>query len=44
MLPILFFSIATIYASVGFGGGTSYLALLTIFDKSISLSELKKFV
>ncbi len=32
MLPILFFSIATIYASVGFGGGTSYLALLTIFD------------
>ena len=32
MLPLLFFIIATIYASVGFGGGTSYLALLTIFD------------
>jgi len=32
MLPILFFVIAIIYASVGFGGGTSYLALLTIFD------------
>jgi uncharacterized membrane protein YfcA len=32
MLPILFFIIATVYASVGFGGGTSYLALLTFFD------------
>ena len=32
MLPLLFFIIATTYASVGFGGGTSYLALLTIFD------------
>ena len=32
MLPILFFLIAIIYASVGFGGATSYLALLTIFD------------
>ena len=32
MLSILFFIIAIIYASVGFGGGTSYLALLTIFD------------
>jgi uncharacterized membrane protein YfcA len=32
MLPLLFFIIATTYASVGFGGGTSYLALLTIFN------------
>jgi uncharacterized membrane protein YfcA len=32
MLLILFFLVAVIYASVGFGGGTSYLALLTIYD------------
>jgi hypothetical protein len=32
MLSILFFLVAAIYASVGFAGGTSYLALLTIYD------------
>ncbi len=32
MLSIIFFLVAAIYASVGFAGGTSYLALLTIYD------------
>jgi len=32
MLSIIFFFVAAIYASVGFAGGTSYLALLTIYD------------
>ena len=31
LLCIGFFVIATLYSSVGFGGGSSYLALLTIF-------------
>ena len=30
-LVILFFAVALVYSSVGFGGGSSYLALLTIF-------------
>lgn len=30
-LLVLFFSIALLYASVGFGGGSSYLALLTLY-------------
>tara|TARA_Y100001970_G_C13990640_1_gene728030 strand:- start:182 stop:928 length:747 start_codon:yes stop_codon:yes gene_type:complete len=32
ILPILFFVTAIIYASVGFGGGSTYLALLLIWD------------
>ena len=32
MLSIIFFLVAAVYASVGFAGGTSYLALLTIYD------------
>ncbi len=32
MLSLVFFIIAVIYSSVGFGGGTSYLALLTFFN------------
>ena len=32
MLSIIFFFVAVVYASVGFAGGTSYLALLTIYD------------
>mgnify|MGYP003333474324 FL=1 len=32
MLSIIFFFVAATYASVGFAGGTSYLALLTIYD------------
>ena len=31
ILPILFFAIAFFYSSVGFGGGSSYLAILSIF-------------
>ncbi len=31
---VLFFTIALLYASVGFGGGSSYLALLTLFLSS----------
>ena len=30
-LPLIFFFIAFFYASVGFGGGSSYLALLSLF-------------
>ncbi|MBT1699730.1 sulfite exporter TauE/SafE family protein, partial [Fulvivirgaceae bacterium PWU4] len=30
ILIVSFFSIALIYASVGFGGGSSYLALLAV--------------
>lgn len=30
ILPVLFFLVATIYSSVGFGGGSSYLALLVL--------------
>ena len=32
ILPILFFVTAIIYASVGFGGGSTYLALLLLWD------------
>ncbi len=31
-LAVLFFCVALLYASVGFGGGSSYLALLALFD------------
>lgn len=31
LLPILFFIIALFYSSVGFGGGSSYLAIMSIF-------------
>ena len=32
ILPILFFVTANLYSSVGFGGGSTYLALLLIWD------------
>lgn len=32
LLPLFFFLVAIIYASVGFGGGSSYLALLVLWD------------
>lgn len=31
VLCVLFFIVATLYSSIGFGGGSSYLALLTLF-------------
>lgn len=31
LLPIIFFFIALFYSSVGFGGGSSYLAILSLF-------------
>ena len=31
LLPLLFFVIALFYSSVGFGGGSSYLAILSLF-------------
>ncbi len=34
LLMLIFFGIATMYASVGFGGGSSYLAILAIFFTS----------
>lgn len=37
MLAVVFFIIAFLYATVGFGGGSSYLALLAISDVSFEL-------
>ena len=31
-LPLLFFFVAMLYSTVGFGGGSSYLALLVLFE------------
>lgn len=31
LLCLMFFIVATLYSSIGFGGGSSYLALLTLF-------------
>ena len=31
LLPVVFFLIALFYSSVGFGGGSSYLAILSLF-------------
>ena len=38
-LPILFFTVALLYASVGFGGGSSYLAILAL--SSIAFTEMR---
>ncbi len=38
-LILLFFGIAALYASVGFGGGSSYLAVLTLFG--IAFSQIR---
>jgi uncharacterized protein len=35
-LTVLFFAIAAIYASAGFGGGSSYLAVLSLFSVSMT--------
>ena len=37
ILPILFFITAILYSSVGFGGGSTYLALLLIWDIPYSI-------
>ena len=37
MLSLLFFVTALLYASVGFGGGSSYIALLFLFDTPYAL-------
>lgn len=37
-LLLLFFLIATIYSSVGFGGGSSYIAVLILFGMSYDLA------
>jgi uncharacterized protein len=34
MLPLVFFCIALLYSTVGFGGGSSYLAVLAVSDVS----------
>lgn len=39
-LAPLFFAIATIYSMVGFGGGSSYIALLMLFNYSHTLSPI----
>jgi len=38
-LVILFFTVALLYASVGFGGGSSYLAILAL--SSIAFTEMR---
>jgi len=38
-LPILFFSVALLYSSAGFGGGSSYLAILAL--SSIAYTEMR---
>src|SRR4051812_42362058 len=38
-LAILFFVVALIYSSVGFGGGSSYLALLSMF--AVPFAEMR---
>ena len=40
LLSILFFITASIYSSVGFGGGSTYLALLLIWDVPYSIFPL----
>lgn len=35
ILPVLFFATAALYATVGFGGGSTYTALLVIMDDAI---------
>ena len=37
-LPILFFSVAVLYSMLGFGGGSSYIALLMLFGISYKLA------
>ena len=37
ILPILFFVTAIIYSSVGFGGGSTYLALLLLWNVPYSI-------
>ncbi len=37
LLAALFFAIAALYASVGFGGGSSYLAILSLYVKDFLL-------
>ena len=39
ILCILFFVIATLYSSVGFGGGSSYLAILALI--AVSFFEMR---
>ena len=34
-LSVIFFLIAILYASVGFGGGSSYTAMLALFGVSV---------
>ena len=38
-LILLFFTIAAVYASAGFGGGSSYLAVMALF--SIHMTTMK---
>jgi uncharacterized membrane protein YfcA len=35
LLPVLFFGTAALYATVGFGGGSSYTALLVMLDDAV---------
>ena len=38
-MPILFFIIALVYSSVGFGGGSSYIAALALFAQKAMASN-----
>jgi hypothetical protein len=39
LLPILVFLVAILYSSVGFGGATSYLAMMSLFEVSPALAS-----
>ena len=40
MLPVAFFIVAVIYSAVGFGGGSTYIALLALSDQPAELIPL----
>lgn len=40
MLPVTFFFVAAIYSAVGFGGGSTYIALLALSDQPAELIPL----
>ena len=40
MLPVAFFFVAAIYSAVGFGGGSTYIALLALSDQPAELIPL----
>lgn len=44
LLALIFFIIATVYSSAGFGGGSSYLAILSLFPMTVDDMRLTALV